>query len=105
MTMMKTTDSTNNGPARPSFFSPRHLLHNPETTILDLYDWNATHNANAPLLRYTLDGNVRDLCWSEVNAASHRAAAILQQQAGRFEAERPVLAVFANIGTHTILLV
>ena len=103
--MMKTTDGTNNGTARPSFFSPRHLLHNPETTILDLYDWNATHNAHAPLLRYTLDGNVRDLCWSEVNAASHRAAAILQQQAGRFEAERPVLAVFANIGTHTILLV
>ena len=83
-------------PAR--FIPPKHLIGNPETTILDLYDWNAVNNAKAPLLRFADDEGVKTLNWAEVNEASHRAAAILQAQAGSVGTERPVLAVFANTG-------
>ena len=81
------------------FVRPQHLIDNPETNILDLYNWNAANNANAPLLRFADDEGVKTLSWAEVNKASHRAAAILQAQAGFVGDERPVLAIFANTGT------
>ena len=98
-------EAVNNMGSGMPFIPPQHLVANFETTILDLYDWNAIHNSDAPLLRYAVDEGVINLSWVQVNEASHRAASILQAKAGAVRDERPVLAIFANAGTLILSLV
>ncbi|KAJ3557213.1 hypothetical protein NM688_g1592 [Phlebia brevispora] len=79
------------------FTIPQHLIADPSRTLLDLYDWNGVHNANASVFRY-LDGNdVKTISWREVNEGTHRAAALCSAMLSvRTTDPRPVVAVFAN---------
>ena len=87
---------------QPAFVPAKHIIDDPTATTLDLYDWNAVHNAACPHFRYLdADGTVRTLTWADVNAATHRAAAHFTALMAKDlvgAAQRPVLAIFASIG-------
>lgn len=81
------------------FIVPKHLIGDPKTTILDLYDWNAVHNPDAPVLRYLDTHGVNTLTWKETNDATHRAATFFLPFANSMDdIARPVFAIFANTG-------
>lgn len=88
----------------PVFLVPQHLLEDPLTNILDLYDWNAVHNAAAILFRYLEeDGTVKTITWSVANEATHRASDFFSSLAKPVLScgdPRPVLAIFASVGTY-----
>ena len=88
-----------------TFVVPEHLINNPSTTLLDLYDWNAIHNADAPLFHYLDSGEVTSVPWRRANDATHRAAGYVSTLVEvKSEGSRPLVAIFANVGRLSYLV-
>ena len=83
-----------------SFKAPIQLLEDPEETVLELYKWNAEHNANHPLFRFQDGDDIQTIYWGETVHAIRRAATSFKAQvhADSYVGVPPVVAIFANSG-------
>ncbi|PSS15405.1 hypothetical protein PHLCEN_2v3281 [Hermanssonia centrifuga] len=64
-----------------TFTAARHVLEDSTSTLLDLYEWNATHNPDHPLFCFHDGTRVRTILWREATLAIYRAAIYFTSQA------------------------
>ncbi|KAJ3539483.1 hypothetical protein NM688_g6353 [Phlebia brevispora] len=87
-----------------SFIPPIHLLEDPEANVVDLYEWNESHNADHPLFRF-LDGQqIRTIPWREAVNAIRKSASYFTSLVDESTLSRsapPVVAILATSDTIT----
>ncbi|PIL34373.1 hypothetical protein GSI_03148 [Ganoderma sinense ZZ0214-1] len=88
------------------FCVPHDLLEREDTTLSQLYDWNAKENPNYPLFLYhdPTTAKVEFITYSTANEAINRSARYLTHSVGREPTAPtglPVIAILANTDTIT----
>ena len=83
-----------------TFKAPVDLLEDPEKTVLDIYQWNATYNAGHVLFQYKDEDRIKQITWKDAvqairNAASYFASHIAQDIN---TTQPPVIAILATSG-------
>lgn len=85
----------------PTFKAPLSLLESQNTSIPELYEWNAINNPEHPLFRYYDNGEIKDIMWPEAVRAIRRVAHSIKslvKDVPRDTGKPPVIAVVANTG-------
>lgn len=89
-----------------TFTPPLSLLGRSNTTVPELYEWNAAHNSDHSLFLFDDKGITRTISWKEANQGVHRAARFFTRYVPvHYEAigVPPVVAILAASGTSSLL--
>lgn len=93
---------------RPGTFTPPvHLLEDPETTVIDIYQWNESHNTEHPLFRFVDGDDIRTISWEQAVKAIRKAACYFASHVTEPTSldsgnAPPIIAILANSGASYI---
>ena len=88
------------------FRVPEEFLKREDSTLSDIYHWNAKENANYPLFLYhdSASGKPEYITYSTANEAFNRSARYLTHSVGRESTAPtglPTIAILANAGEYS----
>lgn len=84
-----------------TFKAPLALLEDPDKTIVDIYQWNGSHNAQHTLFRYQDGQDIHEINWKDAVHAIRRAAHLFASQVQHnapADTVPPVVAILASTG-------
>ncbi|PSS37934.1 hypothetical protein PHLCEN_2v226 [Hermanssonia centrifuga] len=83
-----------------TFNAPKELLEDSSSSLLDLYQWNATQNPDHPLFRFHDKDDIRTISWAEGVRGSYEAATLFESRMklGEQSKSPPVVAILATTG-------